>query len=213
MYAYAVNNPLAYIDPDGLDALAVIFTTGAFGLGHAGFATVHHDGATRFADFSPKHSGSFHDEGNYAFVDPLNTKVEYSGGTPTKESLAAVANELADREGVPRDSVKVAYFKTSDTETAAGDAYINDAEARQKNHNQPSYWGGFRDCISFCYNGLRATGHTQGSSPLTVPNWAWWDFWFQSVTTATGTKPDPEKDRKLPHERCLEDRSGNCVDQ
>jgi RHS repeat-associated protein len=210
MYAYAVNNPLAYTDPDGRDALAVTFSTGAHGLGHAGFATVHTDGTTRFADFGPKHSGSFHDEGQYTFADNLNARVVYSNGKPTKDSLTAIANELADREGVPRESVHVAYFKTSDAETATGDAYINDAEARQRNHTQPSYWGGFRDCIWFCYNGLKATGRTQGSSPLTVPNMAWWDFWLQSGITATGTRPDPEKPQP-PHERCLQDRSGNCV--
>jgi hypothetical protein len=67
MYAYAVNGPLAFTDPDGRDAIAVKFANGAHGLGHSGIASVHRYGKGRFADFGPQHSGSAHDAGKYNF--------------------------------------------------------------------------------------------------------------------------------------------------
>jgi RHS repeat-associated protein len=50
MYSYAVNKPLAYVDPDGRDAIAVNFTNGAHGFGHAGIISVHKDGTATYAD-------------------------------------------------------------------------------------------------------------------------------------------------------------------
>jgi RHS repeat-associated protein len=131
MYAYAVNNPLAYTDPDGRDAIAVKFGNLAHDLGHAGVVSVHHDGKGTFADFGPQHRGEAHDAGKYNFVN-YKTQINYGpDGKPTKDSLSALANELADDEGQPHDSVSVAYFKTSDAETAALDAYINAAKNQQ----------------------------------------------------------------------------------
>jgi RHS repeat-associated protein len=215
MYSYVVNNPLSYIDPDGRDAIAVKFGNGAHGFGHSGVASVHHDGKGTFADFAPQHAGSAHDAGRYTFRD-FETKLVYgTDGKPTKESLSALANELADAEQQSHDSVSVAYFKTSDAETASLDAYISAARAQQSQGKQPTYWVGFRDCISFCMNGLQKAGVGQGSSILTVPNLQYLSFWLWADQTATGTngQTDPEKDRQAPHERCLQTRDGNCVVQ
>jgi RHS repeat-associated protein len=214
MYAYAVNNPLVYTDPDGRDALVVQFATGAHGLGHAGVASLQRStGKGRFADFQPLHAGSPHDVGRFGFD---NISVTYgSDGKPTKESLVAVANQLADDEQVPRDSVSVAYFKTSDTETAALEAYIGNAFNLQQHGETPDYWVGFRDCISFTQNGMARVGKYWGTSILSIPNLQFLEFWLMANETATGTspKPDPEKDRKPPHKRKLVPRcqeNGTC---
>jgi RHS repeat-associated protein len=215
MYAYAVNNPLSYLDPDGRDAIAVKFGNLAHNLGHSGVASVHHDGRGTFADFGPKHGGQAHDAGKYNFID-FKTQIKYGpDGKPTKESLSALANELADSEQQPHDSVSVAYFKTSDAETIALDAYIDAAKQQQAKGQTPAYWVGFRDCIWFCMNGLQKAGVDHGSSILTIPNLQYLYFWAWADQTATGTNPksDPEKDRQPPHERCLQDRNGNCVVQ
>jgi len=68
-----------------------------------------------------------------------------------------------------------------------------------------------RDYIWFCMNGLNAAGKSTGSFPLTIPNLQFLDFLLRSDWSATGTKPDPEQDKQPPHERCLQDRNGNCL--
>ncbi|MFZ0687488.1 MAG: RHS repeat-associated core domain-containing protein, partial [Terriglobales bacterium] len=210
MYAYAINSPLSYTDPDGRDAIAVEFSKPAGGLGHAGIGSVHQDGKGTFSDFGPEHAGRVEDAGKYTFID-LNTQIQYdANGNATKESLTTVANEIADDEGQPRDSVTVIYFKTSEAETSALDAYINTAKNQQDRGNTPHYWGGFRDCISYCLNGFARIGKGNGSAVFTVPNVAPFFFW-QNQGWATG-KPDPEKDRKPPHKDCLKTRDGKCVD-
>jgi hypothetical protein len=44
-YAYALNNPLTYTDPDGLDALLINYTDGAHGAGHMEIMALNPDGS------------------------------------------------------------------------------------------------------------------------------------------------------------------------
>ncbi len=69
MYAYGLNNPLAYTDPDGRAAIAVKFGNLANGLGHRGIGSVRRDGTGKFADFGHVHPGTAHDAGRYTFQD------------------------------------------------------------------------------------------------------------------------------------------------
>jgi RHS repeat-associated protein len=218
MYTNAVNNPLAYVDLDGRDAIAVKFARGAHGLGHAGLASVHRDGKGRFADFGPQHAGSPYDAGKYTFID-FKTQITYGPDRkPTKASLTALANELADDEQQPRDSVSVAYYKTSEAETAGLDAYFDAANNQRLRGETPVYVTGGQDCIWFCTNGLHAAGIGNEAQMLSIPNLKYLEFWLFADQTATGTKqakprprPDLEGDRKPQHKRCLQDRDGNCV--
>jgi len=212
MYAYALNSPLSYTDPDGRDAIAVAFKNLAFQLGHVGIGSVHQDGKGTFADFGPKHAGSMHDAGKYTFID-FTTQLAYgSDGKPTKESLKALANELADKEGQPRDSVVITYFKTSDAETNILDTYITFAKTQQADGKTPSYWGGFRDCIWFCQNGLAKIGLDQSSSILTVPNFHFLLYLLTADQSATGQSDQELLRLKSSHKSCLQTREGNCVD-
>jgi RHS repeat-associated protein len=208
MYAYAVNNPFAYTDPDGRDAIAVKFGNGAYGFGHAGVAYVDRNrGKGQFADFGPKDKHSAVDEGKYTFSD---VSVSYGpDGKPTKASLTDLANKLASDEGESPDSVSVAYFKTSDAETAALKSYIQNAFNLQQQGKQPKYVVGFRDCIWFCQNGLAKAGIGSGSTILTIPNVQYMEFWFTADQTATGTKQKEQVTSKF----CYTDDNGKQVCQ
>ena len=192
-YAYAVNSPLVFTDPDGRDAIAVKFSNLAKNLGHSGVASVHRDGTGTFADFGPKHAGQAHDAGDYRFADFKTKLVIGADGKATIASLSALANELADIEQQPHDSVSIAYFKTSDAETAALDAYISAARAQKQKGTTPTYLVGFRDCIGFCMNGLEKAGIGRGASSLTIPNLQYIGLWLAADRTATGTNPPKEE--------------------
>jgi hypothetical protein len=53
MYAYVINNPLAYTDPSGKDAAAVNFGGMVAGFGHEGILSIHQDGSVTYARFGP----------------------------------------------------------------------------------------------------------------------------------------------------------------
>jgi RHS repeat-associated protein len=122
-YAYAVNNPLAFTDPDGKDA--IVFKTLAGGAGHAAVISVHPDGSATFGSYGPRGGGKPVWPGEYV-VQPLATKVKFgSDGTPLPGSFSVLTGEVADLEKVDPSSVNMAYFRTSDAETAALDQYLN----------------------------------------------------------------------------------------
>src|SRR5262245_61579026 len=65
-YAYAVNNPLTYGDPDGLDVIVFNYVNGAMGAGHIGIMAVDpNTGAGLYGGLNPAHDGfwsSLHDD-------------------------------------------------------------------------------------------------------------------------------------------------------
>ena len=110
--------------------------------------------------------------------------------------------------------VSVAYFQTSDAETAALKAFIEHAFNLQQQGQQPRYVVGFRDCVWFCMNGMQKAGIGNGSSILFTPNYQFEYFssFRQPTQTATGT--DPEEDgAPFVGPKWLKDRDGNCVGQ
>ena len=146
MYAYAMNNPLSYVDPDGRDAIAVGFKTLAAGAGHAALISVRRDGSATFGSYGPRGGGKPVWPGQYV-VQPLKTQVKFgSDGAPLVGSLAVLAGEVADLEGVDPSTVDTDYFMTSDTDTQILDQYLADLSKRSGG----LYVVGMHDCIEVC---------------------------------------------------------------
>jgi RHS repeat-associated protein len=146
MYAYAMNNPLSYVDPDGRDAIAVGFKTLAAGAGHAALISVRRDGSATFGSYGPRGGGKPVWPGQYV-VQPLKTQVKFgSDGAPLVGSLAVLAGEVADLEGVDPSTVDIDYFMTSDTDTQILDQYLADLSKRSGG----LYVVGMHDCIEVC---------------------------------------------------------------
>lgn len=189
MYAYAVNNPLLYVDPDGRDAIAVNFGNMAVGMGHWAIISVNRDGSATFSEFGPRGGAKPAYPGQYTSYD-LATKIT----APTPEVLAAVQKELAQHEGQPQGSISLAYYKTSDAETASLNAYIQAAIQAQAKDKTPFYFVGFNDCRDYCLAGLHAAGITTShyANLNLAPN-----FLFQFLeSTANATYPSEPKKKK-----------------
>jgi len=172
MYAYALNNPLFYVDPTGMDAIAVGFTNLAVHLGHVGIVSLHSDGSATFGEFGPSRSGTPVWTGKITEYG-LNTKVEFGqDGKPTQASLNALRDEIAGRDNEPAGNIMLVDFKTTDAEASNIDNWFKE---QLKNpewwvyHVGEAPWD--TDCRDFLRQGLNAAGqHFTRAQFLRAPN-------------------------------------------
>ncbi len=148
LYAYAVNNPHLYVDPDGRDVVLVNFSTGAGGFGHSGFVSVQSNGKARFADFESV-SRPFFQTGSVQRIALDNVRFSSSGDP----DLTALATDIAAKTQRPANTVSLAYFRTTDAEALALDSW-----AKGQEQNPPKYALVGYNCLSFCADGFTAAG-------------------------------------------------------
>lgn len=145
-------------------------------------------------DYGPRGGGKPIWGGSYNVVS-LTTKVELgNNGVPTPTSAAALMKELAGIESVDVHTVRMAYYKTSDAETAALDQYIQSLRIFEK-----SWWNwaslyvvGAHDCAEVCNTALGKAGIGRGSEGMDVPNWlfSWVLSQSAQATYSGGSTPD-----------------------
>ena len=153
-YAFAVNNPLKYTDPDGLDALLINYTDGALGFGHMGIMTLNPDGSGFYGGFNPVRPGRPVDAGMVKSMSFPSGSIKFGGGgSPTITSLAQLREKLAKIDGKSPQAIRIRHIKTSPAETAALEAYI------KRNIDSPGKYNALTNsCLDFCVRGLREAG-------------------------------------------------------
>jgi RHS repeat-associated protein len=212
MYAYALNNPLAYTDPDGRDAIAVNFQKEVPLGGHEGIISVHANGTAEYARFGPVGGNKPFGTGQ---VDVYELKpVQFGpGGLPTDAAYKALAEQVAGFEHQDPSTVRMNYFKTSEAETQALDAWIKRIKDASDRGEAPQYDVTRQNCATFCIVGLIQAGAIENKRISLVPNKL-----FELLTgRAADNYPAPRKKTpaeqpKKSHSGCLIDReTGECV--
>jgi RHS repeat-associated protein len=209
MYAYALNDPLSLTDPDGRDAIAVNFSKQVPVGGHEGFFSVHKDGSAQYASFGPQGGGKPSAPGEVKWAQADFTVEFEPNGIPTQASYKQLAELAAKVEGQDPNTVGLNYFKTSELDTAAQDAWIQRiAEASAKGQG-PWYDVARQNCATFCIAGLIQGRAIQNKDLSMTPNLLFELLLNRSADNYSGK--DAEKASKS-HRNCLIDRStGNCV--
>jgi RHS repeat-associated protein len=192
-YAYAVESPLTYTDPDGMDALLINYSDGSLGLGHMGIMALNPNGSGLYGGFEPARKGSFSGDGivNNVSFPPGSVQLG-SDGRPTIASLAKLREWLAKVDGHSPAAIRIRHIKTSDAETAALAAYINQNIASPGKYNAAA-----NNCQDFCIRGLQQAGIAVPSSKTVVggifPD-VYYRSWLLDMASRLAEAPGPRVD-------------------
>jgi len=208
MYAYVLNNPLAFVDPDGRDAIVVNFSSEVPLAGHAGIISVHHDGTAEYGRFGPASPGS--PVGTAQVLTAALPNVAFGpDGSPTQGSYRAIAKAVAGIENQDPNSVRMAYFKTSEADTLALDIWLKNKQDASNRHSLFPYLGLGNNCADFCINGLsaaRALTPGQAANASTVPNLLFLELAGTASSVSTGATRQPKE--QVTEKVCYEGADG-----
>jgi len=156
LYHYSANNPISYVDPDGLAGMYVEFlgymvdTDYGFKipLVHAGVVAIDPvTGATKYYEY-----GRYDFPINFGLVQtqPIPDLVMNSDGRPTPESFLKLLSYLTENcgHGTP---VSYEYYGNADLQ-----AIINFAENRMYDSNREPYSVYYNNCVKFATDAISA---------------------------------------------------------
>ena len=208
MYAYGMNNPLFYVDPDGRDAIAVNLVSEVPLGGHEGIIVVHSDGSATYARFGPaggnKPSGS-------GKVDTQGLKpVQFNpNGLPTDASYKDLADEVGKIEGQSASTVGFNYFKTSEADSTALENWIKQMQAASDRGQAPQYQFNTQNCATFCIAGLLRANAIKNENLSLIPNRL---FMLLAPRAADNyPKQNPKPPKEVVKSRVCDPSGKNCT--
>ncbi len=173
LFSYAVNNPLLNVDPDGRDAIAVVFPDYKIqtpvgrigGLGHAGVVTIDSGGHTKYFEY-----GRYDDAGKGLVRErAVPSVVMGPDGKPTAASLNGLMKSISHQAGHD-GKIEGAYFKADDKHTAQMNQYAEGREAQNNNPKRESYDLQDNSCGTFMDKTIEAGGIKLPSDLSARPN-------------------------------------------
>jgi RHS repeat-associated protein len=205
MYAYGMNNPLSYIDPDGRDVIAVNFTKEVPLGGHEGIISVQADGSAQYARFGPLHSSSPGDQGKVD-VQPLSSVRFRSDGLPTDASYKQIASQVAKIEGQDPSTIRMNYFKTSGSDTDALNVWIARIKAASDAGKAPDYDVSSQNCATFCRIGLVQARAIHNIKLSNIPN----VLFNQLSLLALESYANGQRSKEVVTHKICDDQGKNC---
>jgi len=184
-YAYVLNNPIALVDPHGLDALIVVFidykiAVGSGGksgrvpyLGHAGIVLIDEDGTATYFEYGRYDKENKGEVRNNQTAEAciILPKLEFtSDGVATKESVEALMKALSEHFG-QKGGVEGAYFNTNQETTDKMKAFALGELAKNSDPNREPYALFSKNCMTFTREVLAGGGvelNTQNATPRPV---------------------------------------------
>ncbi|MCE5309246.1 MAG: RHS repeat-associated core domain-containing protein, partial [Acidobacteriales bacterium] len=161
MYGYALSNPFRYVDPDGRDAMYVVFKdyrAAIMGLhpyatGHAGMVVVDKSGHTTYREYGRYDTN----QGETRSQNVPNLQMD-ANGHPTDASMEALIETMSKEN--QNGSVDVIYYDTTDDVDTLLLKELARRMAENKDSKRPPYTLEHHNCGTLFCETMRVAGQT-----------------------------------------------------